>query len=136
MSKLIDELKAEHKELSSILLELQQVGLPTETRLNLLIKSKNLFLIHLSKEDTQLYPPLNERAISDLSLKITLDTFAKEMDEITEFVFDFYEKYTNSHNFDKLGFIKDMSKFTIAIKNRIMKEEIAIYTSYEKLNLD
>jgi hemerythrin-like domain-containing protein len=93
-------------------------------------------LAHLTKEDKQLYPPLYEKAQSDLSFKKTLDTFGAEMEKITEFVLDFYQKYLDINNISKTEFIKDLSTFIVALKNRIMKEEVAIYKAYEKLKLD
>ncbi len=102
----------------------------------MLIKSKTVLLAHLTKEDKQLYPPLHDRAQSDSSLKITLDTFGAEMEEITEFVLNFYQKYSTTNNINKTEFSHDVTTLIVALKNRIMKEEVAIYKAYEKLKLD
>ena len=136
MSKLVNELKQEHKEITDILLELQKIGASSKKGMELLIQSKTSLLAHLTKEDEKLYPPLHEKAKSDLNFKRTLDTFGAEMEKITEFVLDFYNKYSDINNIKTAEFVKDISTFIVALKNRIMKEEVAIYKAYEKLNLD
>jgi len=136
MSKLVSELIQEHKEITAILLELQKTGASTAKGMDLLIQSKSSLLNHLTKEDDHLYPPLYEKAKSDSSFKRTLDTFGTEMDQLTEFVVDFYKKYTNNNNINKTEFAKDISFFIVGFKNRILKEEVAIYKSFEKLKID
>ena len=136
MSKLVNELKQEHQEITGLLLELQKMGVSSIIGIGLLLQSKTALVDHLNKEDKQLYPPLYKKAQSDLSLKRTLDTFGSEMEKITEFVLDFYQKYSDNNSINKTEFIKDISTFIVALKSRIMKEEIAIYKAYEKLKLD
>lgn len=136
MSELVSELKQEHKDITAILLELKKIGATSSNGMELLAKSKTLLLNHLSKEDKQLYPPLHEKAKSDFSFKVTLDTFGAEMEKITEFVLNFYKKYTNQNTINKAEFVNDISKFISALKSRIMKEEIAIYKAFEKLKID
>ena len=92
MSKLVNELKQDHQAITNILLELKKVGASSTKGMKLLIQSKTSLLAHLTKEDKQLYPALYEKAQSDLSLKRTLDVFGAEMEKITEFVLDFYQK--------------------------------------------
>ncbi len=136
MSKLVNELIQDHKDITNILLELRKTGASSSKGMKLLNQSKSSLLDHLKNEDKQLYPPLREKAQSDLSFKRTLDTFGSEMEKITEFVFEFYQKYSNNNNIDITEFRKDISLFIVSFKNRIMKEEVAIYKAYEKLKLD
>ncbi len=136
MSKLINELVQEHKEIAGILNELKEMGATTTRGMELLMKSKTTLLNHLSKEDKQLYPPLNERAKSSLALQRSLETFGAEMDKITLFIQDFYKKYDVNKNINKAEFIRDVTKFFVTFKNRMMKEEVAIYKEYELLDLD
>jgi len=136
MSELIKELKQEHQEIANILLELKSLSIYSIKGMDLLIQSKNKLLSHLQKEDKYLYPVLKEQAQTDSSLKRTLAVFGKEMDEITKFVLDFYEKYSNLEDVNKAEFSKDISKFIFALKNRIMKEEVAIYKAYEKIQVN
>ncbi len=48
---------------------------------------------------------------------------------------DFYQKYSDINNINKTEFAKDISTFIVTLKDRIMKEEVAIYKAYEKLKL-
>jgi hemerythrin-like domain-containing protein len=136
MSKLIEELKQEHKEITEILVNLKELSIYSIQGMDLLMQSKNKLLSHLSKEDKYLYPVLKEKSKTDLSLKRTLDVFGKEMDEITKFVLDFYERYSNNNDINKTEFSKDISAFIFALKNRIMKEEVAIYKAYDKIQIN
>ena len=132
MNNLINNLEEEHKELI-ILLEKLKVVSSTDGRIKLLNESKELLMKHLEKEDKYLYPPLFEKSKTDSALKMTLSTFGAEMDKISEFIAEFYKKYGNKNEIHKESFNKDLSTFNVALKNRIMKEEIAIYKAYAKL---
>ena len=136
MSKLINELKKEHEDITNILLDLQKKGISSIKGMELLMQSKTSFLAHLDKEDKLLYPPLHSKAQSDMYLKKTLDTFGKEMDKISEFVEGFYQKHSDIKNLNKPEFAKDISTLIVALRGRVMKEEVAIYDAYEKLELD
>ena len=136
MNKLINELEKEHQEITDILHELQKTGVSSANGMKMLIQSKTALLSHLAKEDKHLYPPLQDKAKTDLSLKITLDTFGAEMGKISKSALDFYQEYSDINNINKIDFIKDTTKLIVTLKGRIMKEEIAIYKAYEKLKLD
>ena len=136
MSKLANELKQEHLVITYILDELQKMGTSSTKCMDLLIRCEKLLLAHLKKEDEQLYPPLYKKAQSDLYLKKTLNTFGAEMEKITEFVFGFYQKYSDVDDIKTTEFRKDKLTFIVTLKNRIMKEEVAIYKAYENLKLD
>ena len=136
MSELVNELKQEHKDITAVLIELKNIGASSDEGMALLAQSEALLLNHLSKEDNQLYPPLHEKAKYDFSFKVTLDTFGTEMEEITKFVLGFYKKYINQDKINRTEFVNDISKFISALKNRIMKEEVAIYRAFEKLKID
>lgn len=97
--------------------------------------SKNKLLAHLEKEDKYLYPVLKEKAKTNLYLRVTLNSFGKEMEEITKFVFEFYNKYP-SISVNKSGFMKDISTFIFSFRNRIIKEEVAFYQAYDDLDID
>ncbi|MGC8791377.1 MAG: hypothetical protein ACP5PO_07740 [Desulfurella sp.] len=58
MSKLIDDLLKEHKKLFSLLDELHNID--KESAKEKLFESKNLFLMHLDKEDRFLYSKFDE----------------------------------------------------------------------------
>jgi len=129
---LINDLENDHKEIITLLEKLKMVN-NTDVRISLIKESKEMLLSHLEKEDKYLYPALNEKAKTDKSLKLTLNTFGAEMDKISDFIKDFYSKYSNQAFINKESFNKDITTFIVAIKNRIMKEEVAIYKAYLKL---
>jgi len=135
MSKLINELKQEHETFINTLNELKKVSVTSTKGIEIISQFKIAILSHLAKEDRLLYPPLYEKAKSNLSLKKALDTFATNMDEITEYSNNFYEKYTNN-NIDKTEFLNDITKFIILFKERVMKEEVIIFKAYEKFQIN
>jgi len=97
------------------------------------MSAKNSFLAHLKKEDEQIYPLLNRAAENDPELKTTLDFYAKNMDEISITVFDFFEKY--SYGDSGLEFSTDYGIFYTTLSMRISKEEAVIYKKFDELNL-
>lgn len=135
MSKLVEELKQEHKDITSVLVNIQQIGASSAKSVEQLLETRNMLLNHLHKEDTLLYPVLYQKAQNDAALQKTLETFASEMKTITTSVLEFYKKYELGIK-NREEFIVDISKFIVALKSRIMKEEVAIYKSYEKLGVD
>jgi hemerythrin-like domain-containing protein len=136
MNKLISELQKEHLMITAFLDKIQNSGLFTPKTKELLSQSKSLILSHLAKEDNLLYPPLNTKAKSDEILDKTLTTYAKEMEKISEFILGFYQKYNSETIINKADFIKDLSELIITLRSRIMKEELVIYSEYEKLQID
>ena len=133
MSKLITELKEEHKNIEKVFIELQKNGATTEKGIKLIIASKQMVFEHLEKENKQLYPFLREKAKSDPMLKKTLETFSKDMESIADAIQIFYKKYSFSiENHDE--FLQDMIKTKMSLKKRIMNEEIILYKAYEQLS--
>ena len=133
MSKLIDELKQEHIKIKDVLSKLYDSSLTREQKVNILLKAKTMLMEHLAKEDEQLYPALYKKAETDYFLKRTLDLFAKDTDKVSILINNFFDKYSIIDSLDNIEFIKDIAKFMASLKNRITKEEIGIYQSYEKL---
>jgi len=133
MSKLIEELKREHRVIVGTINEVNRLGIGTKEGQNMLMSAKNSFLAHLKKEDEQIYPLLNRAAENDPELKTTLDFYAKNMDEISITVFDFFEKY--SYGDSGLEFSTDYGIFYTTLSMRISKEEAVIYKKFDELNL-
>lgn len=131
MENLIEKLKKQHIEILNILEDLRSSGLNSKKGFSLLSKSKDVFLEHLELEDQKLYPPLFEKAKTDQKLNRTLKIFASEMDKISNFVINFFEKY-EKENENRKDFSQDITIFIVIFKDRIRKEEMAIYKSYKK----
>jgi hypothetical protein len=130
MSKLIDKLKSDHRDLVKILEEVKKLGV-TPAGLAKLKTAKAGLLAHLKHEDVELYPKLRNAAKSDPTLKSMLDLFAKEMEGITTFALNFFNKYENAKT--DVGFAKDFGKLLGELGNRIRREETLLYEAYEKI---
>ncbi len=133
-AKLIKELKKEHSQIANIFIELQQIGVASKKGMDLLLKSKELLLSHLEKEDEELYPVLKEEAKNDDSIKTMLTSLGEEMEQITKALLNFYNKYTNFSEINKTEFIRDISNILVAFKDRVAKEEMMLYDEYNKLH--
>ncbi len=131
MSKLVDELKREHSVIVETLNKVKSLSITSEEGQNTLLAAKSGLLAHLKKEDEQLYPVLNNAAESDAVLKRTLDTFAKDMDEISKVALEFFEKYSTGGS--GIEFAKDFGRLYAALSQRISKEENIIYAKYDEL---
>ncbi len=133
MSKLIEELKREHRAIVGTINEVNRLGIGTKEGQNMLMSAKNSFIAHLKKEDEHIYPLLNRAAENDPELKTTLDFYATNMDEISRAVFDFFEKY--SYGDSGLEFSTDYGTLYTTLSMRITKEEAVIYKKFDELNL-
>lgn len=131
MSKLIDELKKQHTVIADTLNKIQSLGITTEEGQKTLLAAKKGLLAHLDKEDKELYPVLHKAAESDASLKQTLDTYAKDMDEISKAALGFFEKYSTGGS--GMEFAKDFGRLLGTLSNRIRKEESTLYKKYDEL---
>jgi len=135
MNKFIQELKEDHVAIATMLINLKKLGATSEEGKKLLIDSKTSLLAHLTKEDERLYPPLFERAKTDDDLQKILDVSGKEMDAITKFIINFYDKYEKDSS-NSVEFDKDVTTFLTTLKTRIMKEEVGIYKAYENFEIE
>jgi len=132
MAKLIEVLKKEHTVIAETLNKARDQGLTSKEGQNVLLAAKNGLLAHLQKEDVHLYPVLNKAAESDANLKRTLETFAKDMEEISRAALEFFEKYSDGGS--GLEFGRDLGKFYTLLYQRISKEEKIIFEKYDELN--
>lgn len=130
MSKLITELKNEHTALKSLLSEVYNYISSTEKKIEFVTKLKEIVVAHITKEDSELYPFLNKEAEKDQNLKIKLDLFAKDWSGISEFANYYIEKYSKGE-FDG-SFADDTAKLLSTLRQRMMKEEISLYSEYDK----
>jgi len=131
MSKFIETLKEEHKLVLKTLEKVREGNLTNSEKLNTLKGVKDALLGHLKKEDEVLYPFLNKEAENDEKLASELKIYAKEMDKISEFLFNFYEKYESIENLSTIFFKSDLALFMATLKDRILKEEIYLYKEYD-----
>ena len=131
MSKLIDELREEHTIITATLNKAEKMGVFSNKGQDVLLSAKSALLSHLKKEDDQLYPVLYESAKKDKALKITLDMFAKDMEDISKSVLEFFDKY--SEGASGMEFSKDYGRLFARLSSRIRREENILYKKYNKI---
>jgi len=89
-------------------------------------------LEHLRKEDEEFYPVLIEAAGQNMKLKEALEVFAKDLDNVSSFVFGFFDRYDKG--FLEEGLSRDFETLFMVIRNRMENEEDILYEEYNKLN--
>jgi len=153
MSQLIEELKADHAEIIDMLLRVKLLNIGSEDGQQKLMSAKNKLLEHLRREDAELYPTLNRVAKDDNQLKQYLDYSAKDMEEVSRKVLQFYAKYSEetskrveapkrkfafftkktSNNIQE-EFLRDFEKLYLILLDRLGKEEKILFAAFEKVN--
>ncbi len=130
MENLTEKLKSEHEELRRLCAEVYDYLSSYELKLEFVNKFKALVTGHMETEDKYLYPFLNEEAEKDFALRTKLDFFAKDWEETSKFAFYYIEKYSAGNFDDK--FAGDTGKLLSTLRQRMMKEEISLYSEYER----
>lgn len=130
MSDLIAGLVEEHNVLKGLLSEVYEYIVSEEKKLEFVQKLKIIVLAHIEKEDKELYPFLLKAAESDDNLKMKLNSFAKDWEAISSFAMSYFEKYCEG-NFDT-KFSADTAKLLSTLRQRMIKEEISLYSEYKK----
>jgi len=134
MAQIIEELKKDHAAIESMLNKAKDPSISHKEARKILISARTSLLAHLKKEDTQLYPVLNKAALSDATLKMRLDFYAKDMEEITSNAIGFFDKYSPENAIIDIEFAKAFGKLFSTISIRLRTEESTLYKEYEKLN--
>ncbi len=134
VSRLIEGFKKSHIEISDIFLQVVKLGIISEEGRKKLFHAKATFLVHLQKEDEELYPILWKEAENNPVLKLKLESFAREMDAVSRTIFAFFEKYSDGEFED--DFKNDFQELFITLTERINSEEKELFPEYENLNYD
>jgi iron-sulfur cluster repair protein YtfE (RIC family) len=132
MSKLVEELKRDHVLMVDMLNRVKELGITKKEGQDILISAKASLLAHLKKEDKDLYPALKKAAETNSSVKQTLEIFAKDMEEISKFALQFFDKY--SHGGSGIEFARDFGKLFATLTGRMRKEEDILYREYDKIS--
>jgi len=130
MEDLIKQLKTDHDALRELSDQIFEYIVSDEKKMDFVNKFKGMILAHIEKEDKYLYPFLHKKAKNSSSLKSKLDFFAKDWEETSKFALYYIDKYS-SGKFDD-DFTKDTAKLLSTLRQRMMKEEISLYSEYEK----
>lgn len=131
MSKLVEELKSDHKVIAATLNKVSGLGISSPEGQKTLLAAKSGLLAHLKKEDGHLYPVLKNAATADADLKRTLDMFAKDMVIISMAAVEFFDKYARGG--DGLAFAKDFGRLYATLSQRISREENVLYKKFDEI---
>lgn len=130
MSQVIDNMRAEHKLLLEHLAKAKQLGCYTKEAREYIYKIEKEFKDHLNKEDAELYKALRQVAKTDTHTKTILESFARELEMVTEDVVNFFEAHAQDSSHEH--FEKDIVHLIASVEARIVKEEHILYPLYEK----
>lgn len=141
MSRLVDELKMDHRHMKQVLKKAKDFALNTSERFDAFISAKVAVQNHLDKENRELYPVLRIAGQSDPETQSTLETFAKDMEEIASQTTWFFSKYPNvatvntkidaDHNY-AIELARDLEALTTLLGVRLDREERSLYPEYER----
>lgn len=131
MSALVERLKREHTVIVDVLNKVKEIGINSKEGQGKLLSIKNALLAHLKVEDEQLYPTLKKEAEKNVTLRGTLDLFAREMETISKEALSFLGKYSSGGS--GLEFARELGRLYMNLSQRIRKEETALYPEYDKL---
>lgn len=143
MSRLIQDLKADHLALQQALLNAGDYTQPAMERLKTLLRVKTMLLQHLEKENEELYPALRAAAESDAALHDIVSVYAKDMEYVGFHVSKFLEHYQDPDkvvsewdtNIEQaIQFGRELERLVVLLAIRIKREETALYPMYEQLS--
>lgn len=126
--QLIDELKEEHKALFKLISKIKSSTGNPASRSGLLLELKTLIMEHLKKEDSRLYPVLNNS--DDEKVKKISYNFTRGMERISTIIIRFFQKH--ERNPDDMRFSSDFSKIIQLLKIRIEREEKILFRLYKR----
>lgn len=123
---LINVLQNEHRTILSLLDDVASLGVGSVEGRKKLLKSKELILAHLHKEDEKLYPKLNKlEATHDVSIY-----FENEMKEVSGYVLSLFCELEKSGDTEAVAI--QFKNVRQRLRDRIAKEEFALYPLFEK----
>lgn len=130
MSSVIDAMRAEHKLLLEHLAKAKELGCYTPEAREFIYKVEKEFKDHLTKEDGELYKALRNVAKTDTHTKTILESFARELEMVTNDVVSFFDAHAKDSNHEH--FEKDIVHLIASVEARIVKEEHILYPLYKK----
>ncbi len=131
MLALIKEFKSEHSKIIKVLNEVEEFGVLTKEGQAKLMSAKAILIEHLKEEDEKFYPVLRRASEHNKKLKEVLEVFAKDLENVSKFVFGFFDRYDKGLLDEKL--VKDFETLFIVLRFRMENEENILYEEYNKL---
>ncbi|HXY55943.1 MAG TPA: hemerythrin domain-containing protein [Nitrospirota bacterium] len=128
MSKLLEELKSEHKDILDILDQAKIQGITSRAGREKLISARDLLTAHIRKEDEKYYPELRRAAENNEDLKIILDYFVRDMEDVSKKAMQLFDKY--AHGGDEEVFAGEIKLLYMMLKDRIRTEEETLFKKF------
>jgi len=133
MIKLIEELKKEHKLILDILDQVKTLGISSRSGREKLLSARDLLIAHMTKEDEMYYPELRRAAENSRDLKIMLDYFLKDMEDVSNKAMHLFSKY--SQGGDEAEFAGEIKLLYVTLRDRIQTEEHVLFSKFNPENL-
>jgi hypothetical protein len=128
MSKLLEELKREHKVILDILGQAKTRGISSRAGQEKLISARDLLMAHMRKEDEKYYPELRRAAENNEELRVLLDYFARDMEDVSKKAMQLFDKY--AHGGDEAAFAGEIKLLYLTLKDRILTEEEILFEKF------
>jgi Hemerythrin HHE cation binding domain len=133
MSQLIDELERHHQFLRERFDRVKKAGVESEEGRAALKQIKASLFAHLAKEDEQLYPALEEAALSDPRLADILTIFREDIAKVASAANAFFAGL-ESGQLKGLPLAREFGSLSAQFTLRIAKEESVLYAEYDKIS--
>jgi len=133
MIKLIEELKNEHKLILDILDQVKTLGISSRSGRETLLSARDLLIAHMTKEDEMYYPELRRAAENSRDLKIMLDYFLKDMEDVSNKAMHLFSKY--SQGGDEAEFAGEIKLLYVTLRDRIQTEEHVLFSKFNPEHL-
>lgn len=131
MSNLIEELKNEHKSILDILDQVRALSISSRQGREKILSARDLLIAHIAKEDEQYYPRLRLAAENDKDLKITLDYFIRDMEEVSKKAMQVFDKYSRGGN--EAEFPAEIKFLYMVLRDRIRTEENTLFVKFRNV---
>lgn len=118
----IDKFKREQEAMSTLLSSIRKNGVHTVEGRSELINNKERLVMHLEKTVDELYPGLKTAAQKDPDLHRIIGAFEQEINEISKFCHEFFEKYATDGG--GIEFFKDYERLKSALESQLQIESI------------
>ena len=129
MTRLIEELKNEHKLILDILDQVKTLGVSSRSGREKLLSARDLLIAHMTKEDEMYYPELRRAAENNKELKIMLEYFVKDMEDVSSKAMHLFNKY--SHGGDEEEFAGEIKLLYVTLRDRIQTEEHTLFNKFD-----
>ncbi len=128
MPNLIEELKKEHQSILAVLDEVRELGISSEAGRTHLLSARDLLMAHMRKEDEQYYPALRRAAESSKDLKMLLDYFVRDMENVSRKALQLFEKYSRGGN--EAEFAGEIKILYMTLRDRVRTEEEVLFAKF------